>query len=138
MHNSSDLNAGIRVKIDGVEIENLTFDDLKSNFNMHFGDWRLLTIYFDLSDQSSFNELTVELFTDDDVAYFDDFRVHPADVPMIMNVYDSHSGRLTYQLNEHNVYTRYEEDFNTGRTAIYVETPSGEIKQSQTEIHIAQ
>jgi len=74
------------------------------------GDWYLVNLIFTIPTTSNGQLLTVGCRNaGSGMVWFDDFRFHPLDAPMVSYVYDNR-GQLTYVLDNDNLYTRYQYD----------------------------
>jgi hypothetical protein len=67
--------------------------------------------------------------------YFDDFRVHPADVPLVTDVSDKLTNNVVATLDAENIATRYSYDNTNRLIKSEKETRSGFVKISEHEYH---
>jgi len=78
------------------------------------GEWRLISIAFQVPASAVGKKLTVACKSEGAIVYFDDFRFQPVDAVMTANVYNPHTGQVTYTLDNNNLYVKNEYD-NSGR-----------------------
>jgi YD repeat-containing protein len=67
--------------------------------------------------------------------YFDDFRFQPLNANVSSFVYDTFSGELTYVLNNHNLFTRYEYDAEGRLARTYRETLTGGVFKTKEYLY---
>ncbi|MEN7551261.1 hypothetical protein AAG747_25310 [Rapidithrix thailandica] len=101
------------------------------------GNWYLLN--YDIQLEPSVTSLEVGCFAEGVAVGFDDFRFHPIDASMQSFVYDPITGQVTYILNPHNLYTRFEYDAAGRLKRTYQESLKyqGEKKVSEHDYHYA-
>ncbi len=104
----------------------------------HANGWYALTLNVPVGQNSTG---TVEIGcvnNGSEVLYFDDFRFQPLDGGLTGYVYDTHTGELTYILDNNNLFTRYEYDAVGRLVRVYKETfQYGVSKISETKYNYA-
>lgn len=139
-YTSNSSTTGLEITVNGTS-HTIT----NANADYTIGNWKRLTKDVTITNAANGTNLEVRLIPgSSSTAYFDDFRFHPIDAPMLSYVYDDKTGRVTYMLDAENLYSKYEYD-NAGRVInTFVETPpdgsysGGEKKVSTNVYHIHQ
>lgn len=101
-------NAKLYYQINGMPKETSPSSSVSTKRS---GDWVLLTLPISGADIATGATLHVGVRNDHAADVFvDDFRFQPANAATTAYVYDPFTGDLTYMLDDHNLYTRYEYD----------------------------
>ncbi|MDA8956461.1 hypothetical protein N9H19_02460 [Flavobacteriales bacterium] len=137
LHQNSHASAKMRVDFSGANSQLISKTDPN---NIQVGDWILLRTKIKVPKNYNPNlgdEINVILETED-LAYFDDFMIHPIDADVSAKVYDPQTGRVLCQLNGEGFYTRMEYDGLGRQTAIFQETLNGVKKLKSFTYHVTE
>jgi len=86
--------------------------------------WQRLFGVFEIPDNASELILKIENNGPEHIGV-DDIRIHPYDASFKSYVYDEHSLRFTYELDENNYFTKYEYDISGNLERVKKETERG-------------
>jgi len=106
------------------------------------GSWYLFNLDFDLS-QIPLNTEYIEIKVQNtnpqsqQYVYADDFRVHPINSPIVSNVYEPKTGRLTATLDNENYAVKYLYNAAGKITSVYKETKLGFKLVSSSDYHFS-
>ncbi len=118
VHKNSNPGASLIVSLSNFKtgsnsiIAPITYNKLvSSSDNITVGDWKLLSIDFDLPANAvgAHGDILIS-FSSTSASYIDDFKFHPLDEPIVGNVYDFRNGNLIATLNTENYATFYNYD----------------------------
>ncbi|MCD0487344.1 hypothetical protein LPB86_03830 [Pedobacter sp. MC2016-14] len=97
-------DAKLYYSIDGAEI------DITPAYTKTAAGWYLIQMKVPAAALNGGNLLVGCKNVGSGVLYFDDFRFQPLNSSTVAYVYDSHSGELTYMLDNNNLYIHYQYD----------------------------
>lgn len=86
--------------------------------------WQRLYGIFDIPDNATELTLRLQNYGNEHIG-IDDIRIHPFDASFKSYVYDEHSLRFTYELDENNYFTKYEYDLSGNLVRVKKETERG-------------
>lgn len=86
--------------------------------------WQRLSGSFQIPDNATELTLKIQNLGSEHIGV-DDIRIHPYDASFKSYVYDEHSLRFTYELDENNYFTKYEYDISGNLERVKKETERG-------------
>ncbi|MBN8693535.1 MAG: hypothetical protein J0L69_10080 [Bacteroidetes bacterium] len=145
VHKNSPSNSKLVLHLQGTTTGSAPINDYQeisksSVNNIQVGDWLLMSLEISVPaniDLTQAHTLAAYVWNlGGDFAYYDDFKFHPIDSPIIGNVYDPKTGRVIAVLDEENFATKYSFDAAGRITATYKETKTnGVVKVSEHGYH---